>query len=125
MVPQGRFRFLIPIVLLASFPVVGAAGQFGQRLIHSGEIAAIGNAVADLAPGAATTWEGKPLLPWSRPPTGRVMVQRETGGADFACKDSVYSLDGPSVEMFAVTLCRASHDAPWRKNQNGSERWGG
>ncbi|MBE7197704.1 MAG: hypothetical protein INR70_07875 [Parafilimonas terrae] len=64
-------------------------------------------------------------MPWARPPSGQVLVQRETGGADFACKDSVYSLDGPSVELFAVTLCRAGRDAPWRKDQDGSGRWGG
>lgn len=113
------------MVLLVSFPVVGAVGQFAQRLIHADEIDAISAAVADLHPGAATPWTAKPFLPWARSPTGQVMVQRESGSTDFVCKDSVYSIDGSSVEMFAVTLCRAGHDAPWRKNQNGSERWGG
>ncbi|GAN49089.1 hypothetical protein ABID82_001257 [Methylobacterium sp. PvP062] len=125
MLPQGRFRFLIPAVLLVPLPVVGAAGRLWQRLIHAGEMAAISSAVADLPPGATAAWTAKPLLPWTSPVTGQVLVQRETGSADFACKDSVYSLDGSSVQLFAITLCRVGRDAPWRNDRDGSERWGG
>ena len=100
-----------------------------ERRVHTLEQDEIAAAAGPLPPGGIATWrytQGRPIEP---PQHGEVTVSRAFGGADFACKDIVFSVDqgdgaDRTRQFFTATICRDGQVWRWATAEPATARWG-
>ena len=100
-----------------------------ERRVHTLEQNDIAAAAGPLPPGGIATWrytKGRPIEPSQH---GEVTVSRAFGGADFACKDIVFSVDqGDGADrirqFFTATICRDGQVWRWATAEPATARWG-
>jgi hypothetical protein len=109
--------------------VANAGLQYGERVVHRAEQDQIAATAGALPDGAVGTWSVSHRIPIEPNEHGLVMVSRSFGGADFTCREIVFSVDGgttkaPDRAFYVATVCRDGEHWKWASAEPATERWG-
>jgi hypothetical protein len=112
--------------------VVAAADTallYAERRVHRTEQDSIAAAAGPLAVGAVARWNSSHTVPLEPNRHGEVTVSREIGGADFDCKEIVFSVDdGKGAKLkrqfFTTFVCRDGNVWRWATAEPATPRWG-
>jgi hypothetical protein len=109
--------------------VANAGLQYGERVIHRDEQNQIAATAGVLPEGAVGTWRVSHAVPIEPNEHGEVMVNRSFGGADFTCREIVFSVDSGTVAasekaFYIATVCRDGDRWKWASAEPATERWG-
>lgn len=114
---------------------VAAAGlRYAERRVHRAEQDTIA-AVAGVTPtGRVAAWHIEHDIPVEEDEHGQVVVAREFGAEEMACKEIVFSVDGEpgktggSADLhrafYTATVCRDGQQWKWASAEPATERWG-
>lgn len=99
--------------------------QYAERKVHQTEQDSIATAAGGLPVGAVANWRVVHDIPIEANEHGRVSVSRAFGGANFACKEIVFSVDHEAAsEFYTATVCRDGDRWKWATAEPATERWG-
>lgn len=103
--------------------------QYTERKIHQTEQDRIATTAGALPVGAVGKWQVAHTIPLEANEQGDVTVSRVLGGADFTCKEIVFSVDHPkdsaaTREFYTATVCRDGTVWKWATAEPATERWG-
>jgi hypothetical protein len=103
--------------------------QYTERKIHQAEQDHIAAAAGTLRVGAVGKWQVVHDIPLEANEQGEVTVSRVLGGADFTCKEIVFSVDHPdhggtAREFYTATVCRDGTEWKWATAEPATARWG-
>jgi len=106
-----------------------AALQYAERRVHKTEQDRIAAVAGQLRVGAVAAWSVSHTVPIEPNNRGEVTVSRIFGGADFLCKEIVFSVDRYSNrrwkrEFFIATICRDGRIWRWATAEPATARWG-
>lgn len=109
--------------------VANAGLQYGERVVHRAEQDQIAATAGALQDGAVGTWRVSHTIPIEPNEHGEVAVSRTFGGADFNCREIVFSVDGgtaakPDRAFYIATVCRDGDRWKWASAEPATERWG-
>jgi hypothetical protein len=117
--------------------VASAAGfglRYVERDVHQVEQDRIAAAAGPLPEGAAGLWSVSRAIPIEDDERGalvvtRVFAARPGSGADFTCKDVVFSVDrGTGAKLrrafYTATVCLDGARWKWASAEPATERWG-
>jgi hypothetical protein len=117
--------------------VASAAGfglRYVERDVHQVEQDRIAAAAGGLPEGAAGLWSVSHTIPIEDDEHGalvvtRVFAARPSSGADFICKDVVFSVDHGTGEklrraFYTATICLDGVRWKWASAEPATERWG-
>jgi hypothetical protein len=102
---------------------------YAERRVHRTEQDNIATVAGVLPVGAVAPWQVSHSVPIERDEHGEVTVSRTFGGADFACKEIVFSVDkGDGVRLqrqfFTAVVCRDGTVWRWASAEPATARWG-
>ncbi len=117
---------------------VKSAADFGlryvERDVHRAEQDRIAAAAGALPEGAAGIWSISHQIPIEKDEHGalivtRIFAARPGSGADFTCKDIVFSVDGGQGAklrraFYTATVCLDGAQWKWASAEPATERWG-
>jgi hypothetical protein len=109
---------------------LGKAGmQYEERVVHRKEQDRIAAAAGALPEGVVGTWSVTHVVPIEASERGEVFVSRSLGGADFTCREIVFSVDGGTAAaaqraFYTATICRDGDRWKWASAEPATERWG-
>jgi hypothetical protein len=100
-----------------------------ERRVHSAEQDSIAATAGALPVGAVAPWQARHTVPIERNEHGEVVVSRDFGGADFACKEIVFSVEtGAGADLrrqfFTAVVCRDGSVWRWATAEPATARWG-
>jgi len=99
--------------------------QYAERRVHAAEQDRIAQAAGGLPPGAVGQWSVRHDVPIEADEHGAVVVTREIGAADFACREIVFSVDAKADRAFyTATVCRDGTAWKWASAEPATARWG-
>ncbi len=103
--------------------------QYAERRVHRTEQDSIAASAGDLPPGTVGRWSVVHTLPVEPDEHGDVVVTRAFGGADFTCKQIVFSVEtdaGHEVRraFYTAAVCRDGERWKWASAEPATERWG-
>lgn len=103
--------------------------QYVERNVHQKEQDSIARAAGPLPVGAVAAWSVSHRLPIEPDNRGQVTVSRTFGGADFLCKEIVFSVDRVADQrlkrqFFIATICRDGTVWRWASAEPATARWG-
>lgn len=103
--------------------------QYVERDVHAVEQDRIAAAAGALAPGVVGTWSVTHDVPIEPNEHGNVVVTRDIGGPDFACKEIVFSVDTRQHDQtersfYTATICRDGKTWKWASAEPATARWG-
>ena len=106
-----------------------AALQYAQRQVHKTEQDRIATVAGQLPVGAVAAWSVSHSVPIEPNNHGEVTVSRIFGGADFLCKEIVFSVDRYANrrwnrQFFIATICRDGRIWRWATAEPATARWG-
>ena len=109
--------------------VANAGLQYAERRVHRDEQDRIAVAAGGLPVGVVGAWSISHTIPIEPSEGGAVVVSRTLGGADFACREIVFSVDGgtaaePQRAFYTATVCRDGDRWKWASAEPATERWG-
>jgi hypothetical protein len=109
--------------------IAGAGVQYAERRSHRTEQDRIAEVAGALPIGGIATWNVVHTLPIEPNEGGQVAISRTVGGADFACKEIVFSVDGgtsaqPERAFYTAMICRDGDRWKWATAEPATERWG-
>jgi hypothetical protein len=102
---------------------------YAERRVHRTEQDNIAAVAGVLPEGVVAPWQVSHPIPIERDEHGEVVVSRTFGGADFACKEIVFSVDkGAGAELrrefFTAIICRDGTVWRWATAEPATARWG-
>jgi hypothetical protein len=102
---------------------------YAERRVHRTEQNNIAAAAGVLPVGEVGYWQASHTIPIERDRSGEVVVSRAFGGADFACKEIVFSVDDGTGakrqrQFFTAVICRDGEVWRWASAEPATERWG-
>jgi hypothetical protein len=100
-----------------------------ERRVHSRTQDAIAAAAGPLPEGGVAPWHTTHTIPIEEDQHGEVAVSREIDGADFACKEIVFSVEtgsAPDIHraFFTTYVCRDGDVWRWATAEPATARWG-
>jgi hypothetical protein len=103
--------------------------EYAERVVHRGEQDRIAAAAGPLAPGVVGQWSVSHLVPIEADEHGDLVVTRVIGGADFTCKELVFSVNTQADHQvrrsfYTATVCRDGDVWKWASAEPATERWG-
>ena len=98
--------------------------QYTERKVHQAEQDSIAAIAGALPVGGVAPWRVVHDLPIEANEHGEVTVSRTLGGADIACKEIVFSVDGKERAFYMATICRDGTVWKWATAEPATERWG-
>ena len=103
--------------------------RYAERKVHQVEQDQIAAIAGELPVGAVGHWQVVHDIPIEPDQQGEVTVSRALGGAGFACKEIVFSIDhaeksGTTREFYTATVCRDRAQWKWATAEPATERWG-
>jgi hypothetical protein len=103
--------------------------QYVERNVHTREQDQIAAAAGSLAPGSVGTWSVSHSIPIEDDEHGELVVTRNLGSTDFACKEIVFSVDTraddkPVRAFYTATVCRDGPVWKWASAEPATARWG-
>ena len=103
--------------------------QYAERRVHGNEQDRVAEAAGALDPGVVGHWSVSHTLPIEADEHGDLVVTRLIGGADFACKEIVFSVDtredhAPKRAFYTATVCRDGQVWKWASAEPATARWG-
>ncbi len=103
--------------------------QYAERRVHRTEQDSIAAAAGDLAPGTVGRWSVVHTLPVEADEHGDLVVTRAFDGADFACREIVFSVETQADHevqraFYTATVCRDGTRWKWASAEPATERWG-
>jgi hypothetical protein len=106
-----------------------AALQYAERRVHKTEQDRIATVAGRLRVGAVAAWSVSHSVPIEPNNHGEVTVSRIFGGADFLCKEIIFSVDRYADrrwqrEFFIATICRDGRIWRWATAEPATARWG-
>jgi hypothetical protein len=106
-----------------------AALQFVERDVHGREQDRIAAAAGALEPGRVGTWRVVHDIPIEADEHGEVVVARDFGGTNFACKEIVFSVETGNPghiqrSFYTANVCRDGSTWKWASAEPATARWG-
>jgi flavin-binding protein dodecin len=106
-----------------------AGVQYAERKMHQAEQDRIAATAGILSVGTVGHWQIAHDIPIEANEQGEVTVSRALGGADFPCKEIVFSVvhsgkDAVTREFYTATICRDGDKWKWATAEPATERWG-
>jgi hypothetical protein len=104
--------------------------QYAERVVHKAEQDRIAEAAGRLPPDVVGTWSVVHRIPIEDDEHGEVVVVRDIGAVDFACKEIVFSVDTggrkepPRRSFFTAVVCRDNGRWQWASAEPATARWG-
>lgn len=103
--------------------------MYVERRVHAQEQNNIAAVAGVLPVNAVAPWAVSHRVPVEPDEHGEVVVSRIFGGADFACKEIVFSVDkGQGVkfrrQFFTAVICRDGDAWRWATAEPATARWG-
>jgi len=105
--------------------------QYAERVVHKAEQDRIAEAAGALPPNVVGTWSVVHRVPIENDEHGELVVVRDIGGAGFACKEIVFSVDAnvkkgeePHRQFFTATVCEDNGRWQWATAEPATARWG-
>ena len=103
--------------------------QAVERDVHRAEQDRIAEAAGSLDPGVVGHWTVTHRIPIENNEHGDLVVTRLIGGADFACKEIVFSVDtadqtGEHRAFYTATVCQDGSVWKWASAEPATARWG-
>lgn len=101
--------------------------QYAERRSHRAEQDRIAEVAGGLPDGGVAAWSVRHSVPIEPNEGGQVAVARSLGGPAFACKEIVFSVDGPAQgarAFYTAMICRAGERWKWASAEPATERWG-
>ncbi len=103
--------------------------QYAERRVHRTEQDSIAAAAGDLAPGTVGRWSVVHTLPVEADEHGDLVVTRAFDGADFGCREIVFSVETQADHdvqraFYTATVCRDGARWKWASAEPATERWG-
>ncbi len=103
--------------------------EYAERRVHRYEQDRIAEAAGALVTGAVGSWSVVHDLAIEDDEHGQLVVTREIGGAVFACREIVFSVDTlnhkqPQRAFYTATVCRDGTRWRWASAEPATERWG-
>jgi hypothetical protein len=99
--------------------------QYAERKVHAAEQDRIAQAAGALPPGTVGHWSVSHDVPIEPDEHGAVVVTREIGAPDFACREIVFSVDAKADRAFyTATVCRDGAAWKWASAEPATARWG-
>jgi hypothetical protein len=103
--------------------------QYAERRVHRNEQDRIAEVAGGLPDGVIGTWHVTHTIAIEPSEGGQLVVARSLGGADFACKEIVFSVDGgtaaqPKRAFYTAMVCRDGDRWKWASAEPATERWG-
>jgi hypothetical protein len=100
-----------------------------ERRVHTHEQDNIAAVAGVLPVGAVAPWQVSHTVPVEPDEHGEVVVSRAFGGADFTCKEIVFSVDkGEGAKLtrqfFTAVICRDGTVWRWATAEPATARWG-
>ncbi len=110
--------------------LANAGLQYAERRVHAAEQDQIATAAGALPPGAVGAWQVSHTIPIEADEHGEVVVARDFGGPEFACKEIVFSVDSGAGDkarrdFFTATVCKDGPAWKWATAEPATSRWGG
>jgi len=102
---------------------------YAERRVHRVEQDAIATVAGGLPVGGVAVWSVGNRQPLEAAEHGEVTVSRDLGGADFACKEIIFSVedgnkDKPERQFFTTYICRDGAVWRWATAEPATARWG-
>jgi hypothetical protein len=109
--------------------VADAGLQYVERDVHGKEQDRIAMVAGSLEPGVVGLWSVTHRIPIEDDEHGELVVTRDIGSADFACKEIVFSVDTtkdkkPSRAFYTATVCLDGTVWKWASAEPATARWG-
>jgi len=109
--------------------VADAGLKYTERRMHGAEQDRIATVAGGLRPGEVGIWDISHDVPIEPDEHGLLTVSREFGGAGFACREIVFSIDGgtraaPQRAFYTATVCRDGDRWKWATAEPATARWG-
>ncbi|MBL6458626.1 hypothetical protein JMJ55_25125 [Belnapia sp. T6] len=106
--------------------------QYAQRRIHANTQSSVATAAGPLPVGGIARWSIRHRIPIEPNEAGEVTVARLIGAGTLACKEIVFSVEGPSPDpgvtprraFYTATICRDGDRWRWATAEPATERWG-
>jgi hypothetical protein len=103
--------------------------QAEARAVHRKEQNEIAMVAGGLMPGAIGTWSVNHTVPLEDDEAGQVVVSREIGTPDLACREIVFSVDTTRHKelvraFYTATVCKDGQQWKWASAEPATERWG-
>ena len=104
--------------------------QYAERVVHKAEQDRIAQDAGKLPPNVIGRWSATHRIPIEDGEHGEVVVVRDIGAPDFACKEIVFSVDSggqkepPQRSFFTATVCRDNGRWQWASAEPATARWG-
>jgi hypothetical protein len=103
--------------------------QIVERDVHRAEQDQIARAAGPLAPGVVGHWSVSHTIPIEDDEHGDLVVTRLVGGADFNCKEIVFSVDTMEKKVlsrafYTTTVCQDGATWKWASAEPATARWG-
>jgi hypothetical protein len=102
--------------------------QYLERDVHRAEQDRIAQAAGPLGVGVVGQWSVSHSIPIEDDEHGDVVVTRLVGGADFNCKEIVFSVDTvdkkiPHRAFYTATVCQDGQTWKWATAEPATTRW--
>lgn len=109
--------------------LAGTGVQYAERRVHRTEQDSIAQAAGALAEGTVGDWRVVHSVPIEENEHGQLIVTRSFGGANFMCREIVFSVDTgsatePDPAFYTATVCRDRDRWKWATAEPATERWG-
>lgn len=103
--------------------------QYVERDVHEVEQDRIAQAAGRLTPGVVGHWSVTHEIPIEENEHGDLVVTRLVGGADFDCKEIIFSVDTMAKQtlnraFYTATVCQDGANWKWASAEPATARWG-
>lgn len=103
--------------------------QYAERNVHAKEQDRIAMTAGALSPGVVGQWSVAHTIPIEDDEHGELVVTRDIGTAEFACKEIVFSVDSKrdkttSRAFYTATVCQDGSLWKWASAEPATARWG-